>query len=232
MRTSTAFFAGAGTVVAAIAIGLGGGLMAGNIMSPQQPKYPSSEVSRLEQRNSQQTVQAANAASQPVAYLSNPQAAAMAADKPAQPQQPSPQPAAPSQASAQQTEPKAPETASTAQSVAAAAQPVAAVEPAAASERAAPEDSFAKARDADVKRETRRAEDKRKAERRQRLAERKKARQRHGDDLNDVEASVRDATERPLFGRSEERFDRRDARPMMVRDQGFGSGGFSLFDSD
>ena len=32
MRASTAYFVGAGTIVAAIAIGLGGGIVAGNIM--------------------------------------------------------------------------------------------------------------------------------------------------------------------------------------------------------
>ena len=65
MRVSTAYFIGAGTVVVAIAAGLGGGLLLGNIMSPQQPKYPSSEVTRLEQRASQQPIQAMNGATQP-----------------------------------------------------------------------------------------------------------------------------------------------------------------------
>ena len=38
MRASTAYFVGAGTIVAAIAIGLGGGIVAGNIMNPIAPK--------------------------------------------------------------------------------------------------------------------------------------------------------------------------------------------------
>lgn len=38
MRASTAYFIGAGTIVAAIAIGLGGGIVAGNIMHPVTPK--------------------------------------------------------------------------------------------------------------------------------------------------------------------------------------------------
>ncbi|MBR0954005.1 hypothetical protein [Bradyrhizobium canariense] len=38
MRASTAYFVGAGTIVAAIAIGLGGGIVAGNIMHPSAPK--------------------------------------------------------------------------------------------------------------------------------------------------------------------------------------------------
>ena len=32
MRASTAYFVGAGTIIVAIAIGLGGGIVAGNIM--------------------------------------------------------------------------------------------------------------------------------------------------------------------------------------------------------
>ena len=46
MRTSFAYFAGAGTVVAAIVAGLGGGLLMANIMSPHETR----EVSKLEQR--------------------------------------------------------------------------------------------------------------------------------------------------------------------------------------
>ena len=65
MRAATAYFAGVGTVTVAIAAGLGGGLLLGNIMSPQQPKYPSSEVARLEQR-SPAPIPAANAAVRPV----------------------------------------------------------------------------------------------------------------------------------------------------------------------
>ena len=92
MRVATAYFVGAGTVVVAIAAGLGGGLLLGNIMSPQQPKYPSSEVTRLEQRASQQPIQAMNGASQPVPNLPAPQAAVtVAAPPPQAPQQAQPQ---------------------------------------------------------------------------------------------------------------------------------------------
>ncbi|MGY4414259.1 hypothetical protein ACVWW4_005995 [Bradyrhizobium sp. LB7.1] len=38
MRASIAYFVGAGTIVAAMAIGLGGGIVAGNIMHPIAPK--------------------------------------------------------------------------------------------------------------------------------------------------------------------------------------------------
>src|SRR6185369_3129820 len=75
MRVSTAYFVGAGTVVVAIAAGLGGGLLLGNIMSPQQPKHPSSEVARLEQRAAPQPIPAMAGASQPVPYTAAPQIA-------------------------------------------------------------------------------------------------------------------------------------------------------------
>jgi hypothetical protein len=195
MRTTTAFFAGIGTVVAAITVGLGGGLLLGDIMSPQQPKHQSSEVTRLEQRSAQAPIPAANSASQPVPYLTSPQVAAAVAEpsQPAPQQQPQAavQPADTKQADTSKTPPANP-------------QPVASVEPAAGKERAAPDDAFAKTRDADIRRESRRAEDRRsRAERHQQWAERKrmKVRERDGDDLRDVEASVRQATEqRPLFG--------------------------------
>src|SRR5438105_15546706 len=98
MRAMTAFFAGVGTVAVAIAAGLGGGLLLGNIMSPQQPKHPGSEVTRLEQRASPQPIPAMNGEPQPVPYMASTQAAATVAaptaqpqQQPAQPQQPQPQ---------------------------------------------------------------------------------------------------------------------------------------------
>jgi hypothetical protein len=204
MRTTTAFFAGIGTVIAAIAAGLGGGLLLGDIMSPQAPKHPSSEVTRLEQRSSQPPISAMNSASQPVPYLATSQVAATIAEPtaqpqaeaPSQPQQPTAQPqqaaVQPQQAVAQPADAKPAPSAT---------QPVAATEPPVAKERAAPEDSFAKARDSDLKREARRAEDRRKAERRQQWAEKRRIRPREDDELRDVEASVRETTEqRPLFG--------------------------------
>src|SRR5262245_65500703 len=92
MRVATAFFAGVGTVVVAIGAGLGGGLLLGDIMSPQQPKHPSSEVTRLEQRNSPQPITAMNGASQPVPYTAAPQVAATVGEASAQPQQQQQQP--------------------------------------------------------------------------------------------------------------------------------------------
>ena len=210
MRVSTAYFAGAGTVVVAIAAGLGGGLLLGDIMSPQQPKYPSSEVTRLEQRAAPQPIPVMAGASQPVPYTAAPQVAnAVGEQASQQAQQPQVQ-----EASTKAAEPAKPQPARSASVQPAAAQP-----PAGAEQHAAPEDSYAKARDADLKR---RADDRRKAERRQQWADRRKWRERQGDDLDSVEASVREATEaRPVFSR-EQRYERREP--------GFGRSGFNLFD--
>jgi len=168
MRAATAFFAGAGTVVVAIAAGIGGGLVLGDIMSPQQPNR-SSEVTRLEQRMSSQPIPAATGATQPVP------------------------PVAPDQ------------------------------------------DAFARARDADLRRDERRAEDKRKYERRK-WSDKRKWRQRGDDDLREVEAAVREDSERRVlgrneafFGRDDDRFERREQRPMFGGGPGSGRS-FSLFD--
>jgi hypothetical protein len=229
MRVATAYFIGAGTVVVAIGAGLGGGLLLGNIMSPQQPKYPSSEVTRLEQRASQQPIQAMNGPSQPVPYMPAPQVAAPPSQTPQQ-AQPQPQQAQPQvqQASTQPAEPKEAETKATTPQQPAATPPPATTEQTAARERAAPEDANAKARDADLRRDARRAEEsRRKAERRQQWTERRKP--RRGDDLDDVEASVRQTTEpRSFFGREESR--REESRPMFGGDQGFGR--IRIFDRD
>lgn len=70
MRSSTAYFAGAGTVIAAIAVGLGGGYLFFSIVSPHPEKYPSSEVTRLERKMANEPVQAAAKPSpEPVPYL-------------------------------------------------------------------------------------------------------------------------------------------------------------------
>ena len=269
MRAATAFFAGAGTVVVAIGAGLGGGLLLGDIMSPQQPKHQSSEVTRLEQRSSPQPITAMNGASQPVPYMAAPQAVVTASEASAQPQQQQqqtqpeqaqpqqqsqqqqPQQAQPQlqQASTQSAEPKPqPERNAPAPSAVAAAPPAANAESSAA--RAASDDSFAKARDADVKRDGRRADDRRKAdrrqqwgdgrqawgddrrqwdERRQQWVDKRKGRERGDDDLGDVEASVREATEpRSFFGRVQR--DERREPSFESRGSSFGSGRFNLFD--
>jgi hypothetical protein len=229
MRVSTAYFAGVGTVAVAIAAGLGGGLLLGDIMSPQQPKHPSSEVTRLEQRAAPQPIPAMAGASQPVPYTAAPQATNTVGEQAASP--PQSQPAPPQQAqqaqpqvqqaSTKPAEPPKPQQAERSTP----AQP-APVQSAKVDEQPAahgtPEDSYARARDADLKRDARRAEDKRKAERRQQWTDKRKWRERQGDDLDSVEASVRETTEaRSFFGR-EPRYERREP--------GFGRGGFNLFD--
>jgi len=226
MRSSMAYFAGAGTVIAAIAAGLGGGYLFFSIVSPHPEKHGSVEVTKLERRMPAEPIQAANnkGSPEPVPYLAAPQVSAAVADPPSQPQSAPQQqsPAAqvqPQQAQPQQTQPQsATQQASTQPTAAApsapaapaAAQPVAAAEPV-PREKPAPEDSFAKARDADLKRDARRADDKRKADRRQQWGERRKWRQRDDDDgeLREVERRVREDTEprriredsepRPLF---------------------------------
>ena len=235
MRAATAYFAGVGTVAVAIAAGLGGGLLLGDIMSPQQPKYPSSEVTRLEQRNPQQPIQAANGATQPVPYMAATQVANTVAEQPAPPQQPQQATSQPQaqpqvqQAATQPAEPpKQPERSVSTQPAAAAAASAPPVERPAA--RAVPEDSFAKAREADVKNDARRADDRRKAERRQQWADKRKWRQRQDDELGDVEASVREATEARSFGRSEMRPDRSEPRKLFSREPSFGTGRVTLFD--
>ena len=63
MRTSTAYFAGVGTVVAAVVVGLGGGLVISDVVSPHAPRV---EMSKLELRMSARPIPATNASSDPV----------------------------------------------------------------------------------------------------------------------------------------------------------------------
>src|ERR1700730_11875109 len=88
MRASMAYFAGAGTVLAAIVGGVGGGLLIADIVSPKSPKQ---ELSRLERHMSQQPIPAAATPSEPVPYLSAPQPSAPGTTVAAAPEQPQPQ---------------------------------------------------------------------------------------------------------------------------------------------
>jgi len=202
MRSATAYFAGAGTVIVAIAAGLGGGLLISDIVSPQQPKHGSVEMTRMERRVSD-PIPATSKSLEPVPYLAAPQISAAVADNP--PPQPATQPSPPQAAQASAQQPQAPaqqpsapqpstQAAATPPAPSPAAQPVATAESPAARERIAPDESVAKVRDADVRREARRAEEKRRAERRQQWAERRKLRPRDGEDLRDVERAVREET--------------------------------------
>ena len=82
MRISTAYFAGVGTVIVAVAAGLGGGYLAANITNP-----PTQEVSKLERRMSAEPISVATAPAEPVSRV----VATNPASAPAQPQ-PLPQP--------------------------------------------------------------------------------------------------------------------------------------------
>src|SRR6267378_3051553 len=89
MRASMAYFAGAGTVIAAIVGGVGGGLLIADMISPKSPK--GTEMSRLERRMSAEPIQVTTKPSEPVPYLVAPQqppagAAAAVLPVPSQPQ--------------------------------------------------------------------------------------------------------------------------------------------------
>src|SRR6516162_5010861 len=94
MRTSTAYFAGVGTVVVAIAAGLGGGLTIANVMNPNSSRQ---ETTRLEQRLSSQPLAASNQPDEkgqqsqtPVPNVAASQAAVTPAPEKTEPQSPTP----------------------------------------------------------------------------------------------------------------------------------------------
>jgi hypothetical protein len=181
MRSSIVYFAGVGTVVVAIAAGLGGGLLIANIVSPNSPK---TEMTKLERRMSSQPIPAANAPAEPVPYLA-----------PTRPPQTLQQieAANPAPAAAQPAQPTAVTDTAAKLPEAPASQPPAPTAQAATREQtAAPENAFAKARDADLKR----AAEKRKAERhQQQWADRRRYQQRRDKEPQDVEQKVREETE-------------------------------------
>ena len=190
MRTSTAYFAGVGTVIAAVVAGLGGGYLAANIAHP-----PVHAVSKLERRMSAEPIQVSAA---PAGPATAPLAASAPPKEtpPAQPEPPqSTEAAAPSTSAAPspingQTEEKTSSTVTAAQPV---QQPQLARSAEQADERtAAPRDSYAKARDGDVKRAD---AEKRRAERRQRWADQRNLRQPREQELEAVEQVVRQETE-------------------------------------
>ena len=262
MRTSMAYFAGAGTVIAAIGLGLGGGLTIANVLSPHQEKL---EQTKLEQRMSakpispsaqtdQPKVQTANTSTAtdkpqaeqgkaPVPYVAATNAAISANNAPATPGEPQPQ----AQAAASSPQPAEARVAN---------ESVKPVEPQTAKPQSppreqassapddgnatvrSPEDANAKARDSDLKRL---AAEKRKADRRQQWADRKKAQQQRDAELRDVEASVRRDTDGPRivvrqddddFGRRGDSDRRRDFDRRGGSDRPFGFPGFNLFGGD
>ena len=183
MRASTAYFAGAGTVVVAIVAGVGGGLLIADIIRPKFPKQ-GTEMTRLERRMSPEPIQAAPGPSEPVQYLAAPQLSALGAAVAAAPAQAQTEAGNSQSAGAQPAE-----TAAAAQPDAPAPQAATpAAQPVAHEQAAAPENALAKARDAEMKR----AVEKRKLERRQQWVE--KRRQRQQQELRAVEERVREET--------------------------------------
>ncbi|MCK1279211.1 hypothetical protein IVB46_28705 [Bradyrhizobium sp. 61] len=176
MRASTAYFVGAGTIVAAIAIGLGGGIVAGNIMNPVSPKQ-GPDTSKMAQRAEAAKPAMTDAPSERLQYLTGSQAFGAMIAAPAQAEAKS-EPAKPdTQASQANAEPSASQP-----SQAAAAEPpkpapasppqVAkpAEQQASTEQPSSPDNAYAKARDSDVKRA---ASERRRMERRERWAERR-----------------------------------------------------------
>jgi hypothetical protein len=193
MRVSTAYFAGGGTVILAIVMGIGGGLIMGNMVAPQSPKQ-GVEQARLERQKSPEPIQAAAGPSQPVPYLATSQIRdelMAAAPAPTPPDSNTASTAAPPVQASAVAQPAAPQQQAATQPATQAPQPAtASAQPAAPEPRAAAaDDTQARTRDID----TRRTAERRKPERRQQWVESRRRRQQQ--DLRAVEESVRDDTE-------------------------------------
>ncbi|RXT49164.1 hypothetical protein [Bradyrhizobium betae] len=190
MRASTAYFVGAGTIVAAIAIGLGGGIVAGNIMNPVAPKQ-GPDTGKMAQRAEAATAPAqTNAPSERVQYLTGSQAFGMVVAAPAQAQgEARPEAKADAQATQANAEPPTPPP-----SQAAAVEPPKPAPPsppqqakpieqqASTEPSPSPDNAYAKARDSDVKRA---APERRRMDRRERWAERHRYDSRDPRDMRD-----------------------------------------------
>ncbi|MBR1128840.1 hypothetical protein [Bradyrhizobium iriomotense] len=212
MRASTAYFVGAGTIVVAIAIGLGGGIVAGNIMNPIAPKQ-GPDTSKMAQRTDAAGVPAqTNAPSERVQYLTGSQAFGTIIAAPAQAEA-KPEAAKPdTQTTQANAEPPAPQP-----SQAAAVEPPRlaptsssqvvkpAEQQASTNQSSSFDNAYAKARDSDVRRA---ASERRRAERRERWAERHRydSRDSRGmrdrTDWDDVARNIReDSDARDYAGR-------------------------------
>ena len=193
MRVSTAYFAGAGTVVAAIVGGVGGGLLIADMISPKLPK--GTETTRLERRMSPEPIQASEpAAAEQSTSPSSSGAAAAPVPTQSQTQTPS-QGEAKTQTADQDPKPAPAQPVDAAASTQAAVRPphpkTPAVQPAAPEQTAANGETAAKTRDADLKRSA----EKRRAERRQQWVDKRRHQQRQEQELQGVEETVRAETE-------------------------------------
>lgn len=231
MRTSTAYFAGVGTVFVAVAAGLGGGYLAANVVSP-----PTQTVSKLERSvadrkaAAEQPIPASKAATEPVPYIAatelKPAPAAPAVEQP----QAQPQIAAPIEAAAPPpSPPRAEEKAVTAAATVDPPAPAAMATPKPAELKVveskaaekpldkaelktnAPREAYARASDTDIKRAS---SERRRAERRQQAAERRQPPPR--DDLDVVEERVREVTEPRRIRVREEDETRQFAEPSRT----------------
>ncbi len=198
MHASTAYFVGAATIVAAIAMGLGGGIVAGNIMNPIAPKQ-GPDASKMERRADAAAPAMTNAPSERVQYLTGSQAFGAMIAAPAQAQgQAEPEAKSDPQTTQAGAEPSAPQP-SHAASVESPkpAELQASTEPSSSTDNA-----YAKASDPDVKRA---ASERRRTERRARWAERHRhdSREqrwmRNGTDWDDVARNVRDDSDSRYF---------------------------------
>jgi hypothetical protein len=205
MRTSTAYFAGVGTVIVAVGAGLGGGYLAANVTNP-----PTQTVSKLERRMSPEPIAVSTAPAEPVPQVAAAAPKPAAAPAPEQTQQqsqsqqqPQPQPqieaAAPS-ANPARAEDKPTSNVAAAQPVQPPSQPSKSADQA-DEKTAGPREVYARASDADVKRAD---AEKRRAERRQQwtdkrrlkqLREQEFSKQPREQELEEVEARVREVTE-------------------------------------
>jgi len=257
MRASMAYFAGAGTIVVAIAAGLGGGLTIANIVSPHKETR---EISKLEQRMAAKPIPPSVEADQPRVQSDTIQASNTDKPQTDQPKAPVPYVAATgaavtantpvaqaqpqTQAAASQASPSPViEQAKVDNPSAKPAEPQTAKDASREQAASSPDDANAKARDSDLKRL---AAEKRKADRRQQWADRKKALLSRDAELRDVEESVRRDTDGPRIVRRDidgprivvrqddddsdrpRGFDRHGDRG----DRPFGFPGFNLFGGD
>lgn len=215
MRASTAYFVGAGTIVVAIAIGLGGGIVAGNIMNPIAPKQGPDTGKMAQRAEAAPAPVTTNAAPERVQYINGTQAFGTVVAAPAQAEakpevKPEPQTTQanaepPSQAAAVEPPKSAPTTPAPISSASISPAPVGPPQAAKPVEQRAaiepsnsPDNAYAKARDSDVKRA---ASERRRAERRERWADRNRyeSREQRGTrdrtDWDDVARNVREDSE-------------------------------------
>jgi hypothetical protein len=193
-----AYFAGVGTVIAAVGAGLGGGYLAANISNP-----PTQGVSKLERRMSAEPITVSAAPAEPVRQVAVTNPTSAPAQEQAQPlPQPQTEAAAPSANAAPSThnvraEEKVSSEEKTTNNVAA-VRPVQPLQPVKSAEQTeekttAPRDALARTGDADIKRAD---AEKRRTERRQRWAsDKRRFQQPREQELEAVEERVREVTE-------------------------------------